>query len=69
MIVPKSFMMKIVPFLLVLIAVASAEIVVKDQVFCAIDELATLVQKQEFLLNELMQFKKNYQTSNDYFAR
>jgi hypothetical protein len=61
--------MKVFLFLLLLVTLAAAEIEVKDQVFCAMDQLASLVEKQEVLINELIQFKKNYNQSNDYFAR
>jgi hypothetical protein len=62
--------MKIVKLLLILFSMAIAEeIEVQDQVFCAMDQLAMLVAKQDVLINELIQLKADYNQSSDYFAR
>jgi hypothetical protein len=60
----------LLPFLLFIVSFTNAEEVeVQDQVFCAMDQLAMLVEKQEVLLNELIEFKNDYKQSSDYFAR
>jgi hypothetical protein len=47
----------------------AADVEVQDQVFCAMDQLAILVEKQEVLLNEMIKLRKDYNQSSDYFAR
>lgn len=47
---------------------AAREVKVKDQVFCAMDQLADLVDKQESILETLIDINEDLSNS-DYFSR
>lgn len=62
--------MEIISIFLLFVSLTSArEVEVKDQVFCAMDQLADLVEKQKYILEDLIEINKDYLTKNDYFSR
>jgi hypothetical protein len=61
--------MKVFHFFLCFVTfVAARDVKVKDQVFCAIDQLVDLVDKQESILESLIEIYED-SSNSDYFSR